>query len=99
MTINSLRFPGIIFDFSYEIVRERWNDPKGRASGFWAYIHARDAARACRLAMEAEFTGHALMIVAAPRSSVKEPTDEPIKESLPAVRKTDPPLTGHWRGV
>ncbi len=99
MTISSLRFPGIIFDFSYEIVRERWNDPKGRASGFWAYIDARDAAMACRLAMEAEFTGHELMIVAAPRSSMKEPTDELIKEYFPAVKKTDPKLTGNWSGV
>src|SRR5437870_756040 len=99
MTISSLRFPGIIFDFSHEIVRERWNDPKGRASGFWAYMDSWDAAMACRLAMEAEFTGHELMIVVAPRSSMKEPTDELIKEYFPAVTKTDPKLTGNWSGV
>ena len=99
MTVSSLRFPGINFDFSYEIVRERWNDPRGRASGFWAYIDARDAAMACRLAMEAEFTGHEVMIVAAPRSSMKEPTDELIKKYFPAVEKTDPKLTGNWSGV
>ena len=54
---------------------------------------------ACRLPMEAEFTGHEVMIVAAPRSSMKEPTDELIKEYFPAVKKTDPKLTGNWSGV
>jgi nucleoside-diphosphate-sugar epimerase len=99
LTIASLRFPGIIFDFSYEIVRQRWNDPKGRAGGFWAYIDARDAATACRLALEANFAGHEVIIVAAPRSSMREPTDELIKKYLAAAIPTKPGLTGNWSGV
>jgi nucleoside-diphosphate-sugar epimerase len=99
MTISSLRFPGIIFDFSYEIVRERWNNPKGRASGFWAYVDARDAAMACRLALQAEFIGHEVMIVAAPRSSMTEPTDDLIKKYFSTVKKNDPQLAGNWSGV
>jgi nucleoside-diphosphate-sugar epimerase len=99
MTVSSLRFPGIIFDFSYEIVRERWNDPKARSSGFWAYIDARDAAAACRLALEAEFSGHEVMIVAASRSSMKDPTDELIRQYFPSARKTNPALAGNWSGV
>jgi nucleoside-diphosphate-sugar epimerase len=99
MTVASLRFPGIIFDFSYEIVRERWNDPKGRASGFWAYIDARDAARACRFALEADFRGHEVMIVAASRSSMKNPTDQLMEKYFPSVKKTDATLTGNWSGV
>jgi nucleoside-diphosphate-sugar epimerase len=98
MTISSLRFPGINFDSSYELIRQRWNDPKGRAGGFWAYIDARDAAMACRLALEAKFTGHELMIVAAPRSSMREPTDELIEKYL-SVKKLDAALTGNWSGV
>ena len=99
MTIGSLRFPGINFDFSYELVRQRWNDPKGRAGGVWAYVDARDAAMACRLALEATFAGHEVMIVAAPRSSMKEPTDELIEKYWPSVKKADPELTGNWSGV
>ena len=99
ISISSLRFPGIIFDFSYEIVRQRWQDPKGRASGFWAYIDARDAATACRLALETQFTGHEVMIVAAPRSSMKEPTDELIAKYLSPAIKTKPGLAGNWSGV
>jgi len=99
ITISSLRFPGIIFDFSYELVRQRWADPKGRASGFWAYIDARDAARACRLALEAEFKGHEVMIVAASRSSMKESTDELVKKHLGAGIEIKGSLRGNWSGV
>ena len=99
MTVINLRFPGIIFDFSYEIVRERWNDPKGRARGLWAYIDARDAAMACRLALEVEFSGHEVMIVAAPASSMKEPTDELVRQYFPSALKRNPALAGNWSGV
>jgi nucleoside-diphosphate-sugar epimerase len=99
MTITSLRFPGIIFDFSYEIVRQRWNDPKGRAGGFWAYIDGRDAAAACRLALEASFAGHEVIIAAAPRSSMRQPTDELVKKYLAAGIPIKPGFTGNWSGV
>ncbi|HTN71825.1 MAG TPA: NAD(P)-dependent oxidoreductase [Methylomirabilota bacterium] len=99
ISVSSLRFPGVIFDFSYELVRERWKDPKGRTSGFWAYVDARDAATACRLALEAKFTGHEVIIVAAPRSSMKESTDELINKYLSPAIKTKPGLTGNWSGV
>jgi len=99
MTISSLRFPGIIFDFSYEIVRQRWKDPKGRAGGHWAYIDARDAARACRLALEARFIGHEVMIVASPRSSMTQPTAELISKYLGTRIPTKSGLSGNWSGV
>lgn len=99
MTISSLRFPGIIFDFSYEIVRQRWKDPKGRAGGHWAYIDARDAANACRLALEAKFTGHEVIVVAAPRSSMAKPTVELISKYLGKQIPTKSGLSGNWSGV
>ena len=82
MTISSLRFPGVVFDFSYDLVRQRWKDPGARANTSWAYIDGRDAASACRLAIEAEFVGHEVMIVAAPTSSMREPTIELIEKYL-----------------
>jgi nucleoside-diphosphate-sugar epimerase len=99
MTIASLRFPGIIFDFSYEIVRQRWKDPKGRASGHWAYIDGRDAARACRLALKANFFGHEVMICAAPGSSMREPTEELVKKYISKNIQTTPTPSGNWSGV
>lgn len=99
MTISSLRFPGVVFDRSYESVRERWKDPGARAKTSWAYIDARDAANACRLAIEAEFNGHEIMIVAAPTSSMREPTVELIGKYLDKGIPVKTPLTGNWSGV
>ena len=99
MTISSLRFPGVIFDFSYKLIRERWQNPGARANTSWAYIDGRDAAAACRLALEAKFTGHEMMIVAAPRSSMREPTEELIKKHLGGRIPTKPSLTGNWSAV
>jgi nucleoside-diphosphate-sugar epimerase len=99
MGISSLRFPGINFDLSYQSFRERWKDPLARARGFWSYIDARDAATACRLALEARFTGHEVMIVACPRSNMRESTDDLIKKHLPLAKKANPAITGNWSGV
>src|SRR5918992_6104251 len=99
MTISSLRFPGVVFDRSYESVRERWQDPGARAKTSWAYIDARDAANACRLAIEAEFHGHEVMIVAAPTSSMREPTVELIEQYLDTGIAVKAARTGNWSGV
>ena len=99
MGISSLRFPGVVFDFSYDSIRERWKDPGARANTSWAYIDARDAATACRLAIEAEFTGHEVMIVAAPTSSMREPTIELIGKYLDNGIPLKTVLTGNWSGV
>jgi nucleoside-diphosphate-sugar epimerase len=99
MTVCSLRFPGVLFDYSYELVRERWKAPGARANTAWAYVDARDAAAACRLALEARFTGHEVVIVAAPHSSMREPTDELVKLYIGKRIRKKSRLTGNWSGV
>ena len=99
MSISSLRFPGVVFDFSYDLVRERWKDPGARANTSWAYIDARDAATACRLALEAEFNGHEVMIVAAPASSMREPTVDLIGQYLDKGIPVKTARTDNWSGV
>ena len=97
--IASLRFPGVIFDPSYESFSERWQDPAFRIGRFWSYVDARDAATACKLALEAEFSGHEIFLVAAPTSTMNRPTDDLIREYLPGVQKADEALKGNWSGV
>jgi nucleoside-diphosphate-sugar epimerase len=99
MSIGSLRLPGVVFDFSYDLLRQRWKDPGERARTVWAYIDARDAATACRLALQAEFNGHEVMIVAAPNSSMREPTAELVAKHLDKRIPVKPGLTGNWSGV
>jgi nucleoside-diphosphate-sugar epimerase len=99
MTISSLRFPGVNFDLSYESFRERWRNPQSRASGFWTYIDARDAAMICRLALEAKFTGHEVFIASAPKNCMIQPTAELIKEYLPKGAKIKKMSGTHWSCV
>ena len=99
MTISSMRFPGVNFDLTYESFRERWEVPARRASGFWTYIDARDAASACRAALEAEFHGHEVFIAAAPMSCMIQPMRELVAEYLPAGAQIRDIAGEHWSGV
>lgn len=58
LDVRCLRFP-VIWDSDRhgEFVRRRLSDPEQGARSLWAYIDARDAARATRLAIESSWTG------------------------------------------
>lgn len=98
MIIASLRFPGIYFDPTFQVLAERMKDPRGRAPGFWTYIDARDAAAACRLALEADLTGHTVLNVAAPNSNMREPTEALVRRFYPRL-KIKPGIEGNWSGM
>jgi nucleoside-diphosphate-sugar epimerase len=99
MTISSMRFPGVNFDLTYESFRERWKVPAARASGFWTYIDARDAATACRLALEAKFHGHEVMIASAPMSCMIQPMRGLVTKYLPAGAEIRNVFGEYWSGV
>jgi nucleoside-diphosphate-sugar epimerase len=99
MTISSMRFPGVNFDLSYESFRERWKIPAARASGFWTYIDARDAATACRLALEAKFYGHEVIIASAPMSCMIQPMRDLVAKYLPQGAEIRNVGGEHWSGV
>ena len=99
MTISSLRFPGVNFDLSYESFRERWRNPASRASGFWTYIDARDAATTCRLALEAKFRGHEVFIASAPKNCMIQPSLELVKKYLPKGARIKKVSGTHWSCV
>ncbi len=99
MSIVSLRFPGLNFDPAFTQLRERMSDPGARRSGFWAYLDARDAAAACRLALEADLDGHHVINVAAPTTSMGESSEELIRRFLPGVSDVRAGEGAHWSGV
>jgi nucleoside-diphosphate-sugar epimerase len=98
-TIASLRFPGINFDPEFKLIRERLSNPRYRLPGFWTYIDARDAARACRLGIEAAPPGHTVFNAAAPTSNMRQPTDDLLRQYLPGVKKNKNELVGNWSGM
>jgi nucleoside-diphosphate-sugar epimerase len=99
MQIASLRFPGITFDPEFKLLRKRMDDPGPRRSGFWAYLDSRDAATACRLALEADMSGHRVFNVAAPTTSMREPTEDLIRRYLPGVTDIRSKDNARWSGV
>lgn len=94
----SLRFSGVNFDPAYESLPERWADPGLRLGTFWSYIDARDAARACLLALAKKLVGHHVFNIAADSSRYREPTAELIQKYLPGTRIRDG-FAGSWGGL
>jgi nucleoside-diphosphate-sugar epimerase len=85
--IASLRFSGIYTEAHRGLILERKKQPLIRGTGaLWSYIDARDAARACRLALEAEFSGHQAFNICAAETFMDTPTAELVKQYLPEVK-------------
>ena len=67
MACMSLRFPVIWAPERHaDHVGRRLGNPAQAAKSQWAYVDVRDAARACRLAVESELPGHEVFNIAAP---------------------------------
>jgi nucleoside-diphosphate-sugar epimerase len=65
MTIVSLRFSNVFDAADYAQQPAVAAKPAIRKFNLWGYVDARDAGNACRLAIEANLTGHERMIIAA----------------------------------
>ena len=86
--IASLRFAGIADDAVYQRLMQRREDPMVRGLGsFWSYIDVRDAAEACRLALEAGFEGHQAFNICAPTTYLTTSTRALLHRHLPEVRQ------------
>ncbi len=99
MQIASLRFSGIYTEEHRGLLSERKNNPTIRGTGaLWSYIDVRDAARACRLAIEADFTGHQAFNICAPDTIMDMPTRELVSRYLAQVKDLREGLEGRSSG-
>lgn len=97
--VTSLRFSGIYTEAHRPMLLQRKQDPLARGTGaLWSYIDARDAARACRLALEADLPGHQVFNIAAPTSLVDFSLRELASRYLPGVRDLRGGLAGKASG-
>ena len=97
--IASLRFSGIASDDQYPTLRKRSKDPVCRGTGaLWTFVDVRDAAVACRLAIEKEFSGHLAFNICAPQTIMREETLELISRYLPQCKVVTPGLEKNWAG-
>lgn len=84
LTAVSLRFPWIHTPETFQRdILPLWDDPAAGASNLWSYIDARDAALACRLALEADAAGHVACFAAAEDSFMPTPTAELVRRFYP----------------
>jgi nucleoside-diphosphate-sugar epimerase len=83
-----LRFSNILGPADYQHFGEYWKDPQSRRWNLWGYIDERDAALACRLALEAPANGSASYIIAAADTVMNRPSAELLAEVFPGVTLT-----------
>ena len=98
MQIASLRFAGICTDLTHGLLLERRKNPLRWAGPLWTYIDVRDAAVACRHAIEARFSGHEVFNICASDTFMKTPTAELAGKYLPGSKLPDSGSDGQWSG-
>jgi nucleoside-diphosphate-sugar epimerase len=83
-----LRFSNILGPADYEQFPSYWADPQARRWNLWGYIDERDAAAACRLALEAPAEGSASYIIAAADTVMIRSSASLLEEVFPGVPLT-----------
>src|SRR5580658_8692394 len=83
-----LRFSNILGPADYEGFPGYWADPRLRRWNLWGYIDERDAAMACRLALEAPAKGATSYIIAAADTVMDRPSAALLAEVFPGVTLT-----------
>src|SRR5258705_9243498 len=81
----ALRLSNILGPGDYRHFPEYWPDPAARRWNLWGYIDERDAAMACRLALEAPAKGSVSYIIAAADTVMDRPSAELLAEVFPGV--------------
>jgi nucleoside-diphosphate-sugar epimerase len=95
MSVISLRFSWIISPQEYSsILKESWANPMLHSTNLWSYVDARDAATACRLALEYPHPGFEACFVAARDTLMREPTLDLVNRAFPGVERVSPGFDG-----
>jgi nucleoside-diphosphate-sugar epimerase len=90
----ALRFSNILGPADYLDFPSFWPEPAARKWNLWGYIDERDAAAACRLALDAPAAGSSSFIIAAADTVMTRPSAELMREVFPGV-----PLTSEISGT
>jgi nucleoside-diphosphate-sugar epimerase len=81
----ALRFSNILGPEDYRKFPSYWDDPHLRKWNLWSYIDIRDAAAACRLALEAPVERALSFVIAAADTVMDRPTSELLQTVFPEV--------------
>jgi nucleoside-diphosphate-sugar epimerase len=86
----ALRLSNVIRPEAYAQFPSFWDDPALRKWNLWSYIDVRDAALACRLALEANVEGASSYLIAASDTVMTTPSSELMAATFPGVPITRP---------
>jgi nucleoside-diphosphate-sugar epimerase len=97
MTISSLRFHALV-PAPPERQHTLETAESGSARGLWGWTLIEEGARACVLALQAEFRGHEVFFITAPRTTSAIPTVELAAHAFPGIpfRKELPGTTSFY---
>ncbi|RUS47449.1 NAD(P)-dependent oxidoreductase [Cohnella sp. AR92] len=95
MQVVSLRLGNVIPPEWYEQFPSWIHKPEERERILWSYIDTRDAAEACRLAIEAEGLGSVALNLGSDETSMDIPSRELMAARYPEVTDFRTPLEGH----
>ncbi|ETK34350.1 NAD-dependent epimerase/dehydratase family protein [Microbispora sp. ATCC PTA-5024] len=84
----ALRFSNVLGPDDYRSFPGYWDDPRLRRWNLWGYIDIRDAAAACRLALDAPVQGAQSFVIAAADTVMNRPSADLMKEVFPEVEIT-----------
>ena len=82
----ALRFSNILGPAEYEEFPSYWQDARLRKWNLWGYIDERDAAAACRLALQADVKGATSYVIAAADTVMNRPSADLLHEVFPTVK-------------
>lgn len=85
-----LRLSNIFEATDYAQIPSYWDDPSLRRWNLWSWVDSRDAAQACRLALEADVPGAEAFTIAAADTLMNRSSRDLMVEQFPAVPLIEP---------
>ena len=80
-----LRISNIFEEPDYDLIPSFWDDPHLRKWNLWSWVHSRDVAQACRLALDADVPGSENFTIAAADTLMRQPSRELMATFFPGV--------------
>lgn len=84
-TFAGFRISNIFEQHDYAQIPSFSKDPSIRSWNLWSWVDSRDVALACRLAIEATFSGAEVFTIAAADTLMKQPNKELLARAFPGV--------------
>ncbi|PZN96896.1 MAG: UDP-glucose 4-epimerase [Hyphomicrobiales bacterium] len=85
-----LRLSNIFEAADYAQIPSFWDDPALRRWNLWSWVDSRDAAQACRLALQADSPGAEIFTIAAADTLMTRPSRDLMADQFPAVPLMEP---------